>query len=421
MIGIKVLSIYFSSLSMLWYGVLKDDTRPLTFPKAVVWAAGENDMQGFRIPGIVVSKQGHVLAFAEARADYSDEAPKSLVLKRSEDGGKTWSENIFIEKSDGSFWAKNPAQIDPQDVSHKKEVWTNPAPVVDEQTGRIFIFYALSEGAVAGQNLQRYTRIFYKYSDDDGLSWSARTEITTVINGEENPGRKDQNGFPCDALGRAFHMPGPGHGIQLANGRLLLQVWSRTAIAGLNGSRVPVHERKYGVAMLFSDDHGATWELGEPFGHEGQNVNESRMVELEDGNVYLNARYVNNEPGEKNNYRMTATSDDRGESWKNLKIDRQFPLSNPCDAGLTSLQYQGKQLMLYSKNESLHGRKRLMIRVSFDRGKHWPVAKLIDEGPAGYSDMAVLAGHAVLLLYETGRMSPVYCMRVSVNDLLESD
>ena len=144
------------------------------FEKTIVWDAGENNVDGYRIPGIVVTKEGSVLAFAEERPVYGDEYPKSIVVKRSDDQGLTWSDNIYIEKADGSYWAKHKDQIDPNDVQDKKEVWTNTAPIVDYETGRIFFFYALSEGEVAGQNLQRYTRVFYKYSDDYGVSWSDR-------------------------------------------------------------------------------------------------------------------------------------------------------------------------------------------------------------------------------------------------------
>ncbi len=393
-----------------------------SFNKTVIWNTGEENMAAYRIPGIVVSARGTVLAFAEARPEFGDEDPKSIVLKRSEDGGKTWLGNIYIEKCDGSFWSQYPDKIDPNDVTDKKEVWTNIAPLVDYHTGRIFFFYSLSEGKIGKQNLQRYTRVYYKYSNDDGMTWSDRTEITAVINSNKDGSpNKDTSGnwitdinrFPCDYLGRAFHMPGPGHGLQLSGGRLLLQVWNRTALGAIGSGTIPVSERKYGICTLYSDDHGETWKYGSAFGHDGQNMNESRMVELENGDIYLNARYVNNASDEKNNYRYTAISHDKGNSWTDIRIDKNFPLSNPCDAGLIGFKDNrgNKNLMFYSKNESKEGRKNLIVRLSYDEGKSWPISKMVDEGTAWYSDLAVLPDKTLLLIYETGKKSPVYCAR----------
>jgi Neuraminidase (sialidase) len=303
----------------------------------------------------------------------------------------------------------------------KKEVWTNPAPLVDKQTGRIFIFYALSEGLVNGENLQRYTKVFYKFSDDEGLNWSNRVEVTGILNSREDGfPNKDRDGnwitdfnkFPCDFLGRAFHMPGPGHGIQLSNGRLLLQVWNRTALGTLKKGEISLDERRYGISTIYSDDHGETWKYGSSFAHNGLNGSESRIAELQNGDIYLNTRYVK----EKNSHRMIAYSYDKGITWGDFQIDQNFPLSNTCDAGLIAFkdEKQNKTLLLYSKNESPEGRKNLVIRLSSDRGKSWPISKIIDEGPAQYSDLAVLPDNSILLIYETGKKSPVYCIRFNL-------
>ena len=205
-----------------------------------------------------------------------------MVLKRSVDQGKTWSTNIYIEKSNGEYWSEHRDEIDVRDVPDKMEVWMNTAPIIDAENGTLFFFYALNEGSVAGQNLQRYTRVFYKYSNDDGLTWSLRKEVTHLLNTKQNgtPNKDkdagwitDKNGFRCDFLGRAFHLPGPGHGIQLSDGRLLIPVWSRTALADLDAKSLnPVSERAYGIRTIYSDDHGATWKSGTAFGHDGLNM-----------------------------------------------------------------------------------------------------------------------------------------------------
>lgn len=397
------------------------------FTISTVWREGENGMDMHRIPGIVITRNGTALVFTEARPDSKDEAPKDIVLKRSIDGGLSWSENIYIERCDGSYWQKHQNEIDENDHPNKLEVWTNMTPIYDKEIGRTFLFYALSEGAVAGQNLQRYTKVFYKWSDDDGINWSERIDITNILNsnkdGEPNKDGNgnwitDSNGFPCDYLGRAFHMPGPGHGIQLNNGRLLLQCWNRKAIRVFNGGIVPRNEREYGVSTIYSDDHGETWHYGSAFGHNGQNLNESRILELENGDVYLNGRYTSNK---RNNHRITAISHDQGVTWTDISIDESFPLSNACDGGLARLTSsdEGKSRLLYSKNESTEGRKNLVIKLSYDEAITWPVSTVVDSGDAWYSDIAILPDKTVLVVYETGK--EVKCARISFERLTDSE
>lgn len=402
----------------------------LVFTKSIVWDKGEGDVEGYRIPGIVVSAKCTVLAFTEARIDYSDQTPNHVVLKRSVDGGLTWSPTIYIEKSNGDYWAANKKQTDPLNDPDKKEVWTNVAPIVDYTTGRIFFFYSLNEGEISGMNLQRYTKVFYKYSDDDGETWSSRKEVTSLFHvKKDGTPNKDENGnfilnsdgFPSDYLGRTFHMPGPGHGIQLTSGRLLLQIWNRTALGKIDKEGksipIPIENRRYGVSTIYSDDHGESWQFGSSFG-EDIHMNESRMVELEDGNVYMNARYII--PG-KNAYRASAVSYDGGTSWEDMKIDNNFPFSNQCDGGLNKAidLKTGKSYLIYSKNESSEGRKSLTVRLSDDNGKTWPISKVLDPGAVLYSDIAILPDNTILILYETGKGKPVYCIRTNFDWILD--
>src|SRR5690606_18141213 len=114
-----------------------------------------------------------------------------------------------------------------------------------------------------------------------------------------------------------------------------------------------------------------------------------------------------------------AISTDGGVSWGNMQIDEDFPAYNHCDAGLAKVVIsEGKDLLLYSKNESVDGRNNLVVRLIKDQGQSWNISKVLDEGPAGYSDIAVTEDGTVHILYETGKNSPVYCTSFDLNWLL---
>jgi sialidase-1 len=110
---------------------------------------------------------------------------------------------------------------------------------------------------------------------------------------------------------------------------------------------------------------------------------------------------------------MTAVSHDKGKNWNDIKVDQSFPLSHQCDAGLVRLSWprEGKNRILYSKNESPQGRKNLVIRLSYDEGKTWHCVKTIDPGSAGYSDITVLPAKSfnkitdktIIVIYESGK------------------
>lgn len=181
-----------------------------------------------------------MLAFSEGHIQAADSGAHHLVSKRSTDGGTSWSDNVFVERSDGSDWRQHgrPGNL---------ECWANPAPVADTRTGRVFFFYALNKGTKD----QRWTRVFYQYSDDGGKTWLP----------DEKHGRRIEIAHPfgSNPFGWTFQMPGPGHGIRLSrqnpvqgahNGRLLLQVWNRKSVTATN--------RDYGVCAIYSDDDGKT-------------------------------------------------------------------------------------------------------------------------------------------------------------------
>jgi len=373
-----------------------------------VWLSEENGKTNHRILGLTVSKNGTVMAFTEARDDGSDEGPHDLVFKSSFDGGSTWSENVVLEKGDGTFWAAN-GQPD------KRESWSNPAALTDLHTGRIFIFYVLNEGRYRGENTQRMSRVFYKTSDDEGHTWSERVEITDVLNstadGKPNVDEcgepvLNEDGLACDYLGRAFHMPGPGHGIQLSDGRLMLQFWHRKRIGWVadDGTyhKVPNDDRLYGSSVIYSDDHGMTWKQGGRVDVNHQ-VTEARIAQLSNGDIFMNARVSTQPPAYR---RWVGMSKDGGQTWAQVEgPDITIP---PVDCGLIRIQPsdgKGDDWLLLSHPT---GKKRQGLTVSFspDGGVTWPVSKLVYANGSQYSDLVQLPDGNYGLIYEKTHNEP---------------
>ena len=369
--------------------------------ETTVWADRENEIAVHFVYGLTATRAGTVLAFSEARIGSGhDDTPHHLALKRSTDCGATWSESILVERSDGSYWQS-------QGQPGRLECWANPAVLMDRSTGRVFVFYVLNEGEHDGKKMQRYTRNFYRYSDDDGVTWSPRVEITDLLNAKADgtPNRdakgewvRDANGFPCDHLGRAFHMPGPGHGLQLKDGRLLMQFWNRTAIATEAGA-VPREQRAYGLRILYSDDGGAHWQTGPAFGEE-VGPTESRLVELKDGSLYLNARVDG--AGSTMRRRAIFLGTDRGLTWTFKGYDTEMPSYTNVDSGLLAVEHDGRQVLLLSHSRDPRRRMGLTVSVSLDAGKTWAVHKALNDDGANYSDLVQLSDGTIGVIYGNG-------------------
>ena len=245
-----------------------------------------------RIPSIIKTHAGTLLAFAEGRAARRDQSENKIILKRSTDFGATWSK-LQIIADDGS------------------NSLNNPTAVVIRETGRILLMYQRypagfrSLDVVPGISGDSTCLGFITHSDDDGLTWSKPADITASIK------------RPTVATSIAS---GPGIGIQLARGPHAGRV-----IFPFNQGPLPTGQ----VYAVYSDDLGKTWKYGDavPCDTAGR-PNEVQMAELTDGSVLLNAR---NQAGPK--MRKTAISHDGGETWSPA-TDNPIFVEPTCEASL---------------------------------------------------------------------------------------
>lgn len=372
-------------------------SAPPFFQERVVWQYKEDGHWPHHVYGLTVTKQGTILAFTEARLAPKDADPHHLVLKRSADKGQTWSDDIYIERADGEWWRAN-------GQPGKLECWLNAAALVDQKSGRVFFFYALNEGSQD----QKWTRVFYRYSDDDGRTWlptkqqGGRVEVTSLF----SDGRHNWT----------FHMPGPGHGIQLRrqrganarhNGRLLLQFWHRGPLFAT--------PRNYGVSVIYSDDGGKTWQHGGNAGI-GDGMNESRLVELDDGRILLNARGATTDNAgakiDTSVNRLFAYSQDAGASFSAPVLRRELSFFR-TDAGLIDYPLAPtRSALLLSYPNDLNERSRLTVSASLDGGQSWAVSRMIYAGGGCYSDLVILPDKSIGLLYGKDRPeTPVHTSR----------
>jgi sialidase-1 len=343
-----------------------------------VFVAGQDGYPFYRIPSLVTTRRGTLLAFAEARASLRDHAENDLVLKRSLDRGATWG----------------PLQRVAEDGTN---CLSNPTAVVLRDTGRVLLmFQRYASGfdehkAEPGLDGPRVCRTFLTHSDDDGVTWAAPREITAQVK------------RPTEVTSTAT---GPGTGIQLARGphagRILM----------------PFNQGPYGrwkVYAVFSDDGGASWRYGgtapDPANGANGRANEVQFAELRDGAVLLNAR---NQGGRK--LRKTARSRDGGATWSQLEDDPAL-VEPQCQASL--LRHPGglwrRDALLYSNPASQHARTNGTVRLSRDEGRTWPVSRVLYPGSFAYSCLASLPDRSVGCLFERDGMRKISFARFTVD------
>ncbi len=330
--------------------------RPPFFEQIDLYRQGDAGVHSYRIPALIETGNGTLIAIADARRDSAHDLPAriALVMRRSFDGGKTWS----------------PAKI----IVKVKEGGVGDASLLlDRDTGRVWCFHAYGPPGIGfreaqgGERTGSHTLQWHAmYSDDGGATWSEPVDLTPRVK---------------DPAWEAMFATS-GTDIQTRGGRFLIPMVVRDG-QGIVRAR-----------NAYSDDHGLTWKVGQP---AAAGTDESHNVELKDGIILQNMR-----TGKK--ARAVARSTDGGVTLPGAQLDPAL-IDPGCNAGITRYVWRGKDFIVFT-NAASDKRENLTVRLSYDGGHTWPVARSIYAGPAAYSTVIPLRDGNIGVLYERGEKNP---------------
>ena len=360
--------------------------EPVRIP---LFVSGEGGYASYRIPSVTITPKGTLLVACEARSRKdSDWSQTDLLFRRSEDQGKTWS------TAAKKFPTPTPLERNPVALAQK-------VGRAEERTLHNPVLIAARDGTIHLVFGAEYNRVFYTRSTDEGRTFESPREITAAL--EPIRARYDWKVVAT----------GPGHGLELGasrtekprahNGRLVIPIWLSTGTGGHG-------HRPSAIATLFSDNQGSSWNAGELIANDPaplSNPSETTLAELGDGRVLLNIR--SESPAHR---RAVAFSPDGATGWT-LPVFDDALFEPICAASLIRIPSHARErqaTLLFSNPDSrphsgdsqrpLTARRGLNIRLSADDGSTWPVQRVLDEGPSGYSDLAAGPDGSLWCFYE---------------------
>ncbi|GAB2551717.1 sialidase family protein [Spirosoma aerophilum] len=369
-------SLFLYSPTLPEQGSLAADSSRQAIAETTVFRNGEGGYLCYRIPAIVKTPNGTLLAFAEGRrTNCGDFGDVDIVLRASKDNGQSWGP-LQLVVDQGSMQAGNPAPV--FDLSDARF-----------PNGKLFLLY--NTGTASEDDVRKglaVREVWYKTSTDGGQTWSEPVNITTQVSRPNKPGINPNYAFPEDWRSYANT---PGHALQLRKGRYK----GRIFVAANHSEGQPQPQfRDYRAHGFYSDDHGQHWKLTPTIPYPGGN--ESTAAETADGGLLLNAR---NQSGDVRN-RLLVFSASAGESWDPVVVATDLP-DPVCQGSMITYQpRRGQSVLLFANANSQTSRSNLTVRVSRDNGKSWSAGKSIYAGSSAYSDLVIQQDGTIGVLYE---------------------
>ena len=360
-----------------------------------VFTSGTDGHKSYRIPAIIGLRDGKLLVFCEGRVNNAgDFGDINIVLKRSADGGNTWSSIETV-------------------VDYDSLQAGNPAPVVDLTDpaypgGRIFLFYNTGnnhESEVRKGNGLR--EVWYITSTDEGDTWSSAVNITMDVHRPKQTQSNPAYNFPEDWRSYANT---PGHAMQFASGRYK----GRIFVAANHSAGDPQPAFKdYASHGYYTDDHGKTFQLAKTVDVPGSN--EATATDLADGRLMMNMR---NQSGDIRS-RIVALSHTGGATWDTVYFDHRLP-DPVCEGSILTIGAKnGKHILAFCNAADSANRDNLTLRISFDEGETWKKSIVVDKSTPGnekdhaaYSDIVKVNKREIGVVYESQNYSRIVFQRI---------
>ncbi|MFM7182704.1 MAG: exo-alpha-sialidase [Verrucomicrobiales bacterium] len=345
------------------------------FDEQSVFVSGQDGYHTYRIPAIIRTPSGALLAFCEGRKNSSsDTGDIDLLVRRSTDNGNTWSPRQVVW-SDGSNTCGNPAPV-----------------VAADGTIRLLSTWNLgsdNESMIVNGTSADTRRVFVLSSIDDGLTWSPATEITATAK---------QSGW-------TWYATGPGAGIRLERG-----IQTGRLVVACDHMRADT--KAFGSHVIYSDDGGTTWHIGAVATSTATvRPNENLAVELVDSAPGSGSRlYFNARDHQGPHSRASTLSLDGGHTFIPAEFtDAPHFVTPVVQGGLArfrSIEAGDPHNRILFSCPNAGSRTRMSIWSSVDEAQTWSAPKLLNEGPSAYSDMTRLGDARMGLLFEKGNSSP---------------
>lgn len=349
----SVLSVSLSDQVYTLKNTTASGSKTILLGRKLLYAPGDMGSKNYRIPAIITAYDGSLVTAIDKRKYNQGDLPDDIdvLIKRSSDGGKTWSDAMTIAQGTG----------------YRKGFGDAGLVRTGEDGGLICIFVGGSgffESTPSNPN-----RTYICKSLDNGKTWTAPRDITSQLFGNEcaDPERSKWYGSFCAS----------GQGLLTRDGRIMF-----VAAVRETSSATVASVANY---LYYSDDNGETWKVSSVA--KADNGNEAKVVELNDGTILMSIR------NQSKGARFFVKSEDKGATWGEVSSWPEMvePGCNGDIIRYTSiLDGYDKNRLLHSINDNPSLRTNVSVYVSYDEGETWPVKKSICPTGSGYSALTIL-------------------------------